>query len=99
MSAIVLTQAGELDLATAPRLFERLEPHRRPGSEVVLDLREVDFMDCYTLGCIVAAHADSATEGWTLRLLVEAPPVLRLLELTGAARLLPIEVPATSAWR
>ncbi len=96
MSTVVLTQAGELDIATAPRLFERLQPHRRPGTEVVLDLREVVFMDCYTLGCIVAAHADSATEGWTLRVLVETPPVRRLLDLTGAARLLPIELPAAA---
>ena len=96
MSAVVLTQAGELDIATAPRLFERLDPHRQAGSQVVLDLREVTFMDCYTLGCIVAAHVDSATEGWNLHVLVEAPPVLRLLELTGAARLLPVELPTTA---
>ena len=96
MSTVVLTQAGELDIATAPRLFERLAPHRRPGTEVVLDLREVWFMDCYTLGCIVAAHVDSATEGWTLRVLVETPPVRRLLDLTGAAQLLPIELPAAA---
>jgi anti-anti-sigma factor len=96
MNTVVLTQAGELDIATAPRLFERLAPHRRPGREVVLDLREVTFMDCYTLGCIIGAHADSATEGWTLRVLVEAPPVRRLIDLTGAARLLPIDLPAAA---
>jgi anti-anti-sigma factor len=70
MSAVVLTQGGELDIASIPRLMQRLEPHRQPGSEVVLDLRGVVFMDCYSLGHIIAAHADSATEGWTLRLLV-----------------------------
>ena len=96
MSTVVLTAAGELDIATAPRLFERLEPHRRPGSEVVLDLREVAFMDCYTLGCILAAYVDSATEGWTLRVLVETPPVRRLRDLTGAAGLLPIELPTAA---
>lgn len=53
-------------------------------------------MDCYTLGCIVAAHVDSATEGWNLRVLIEAPPVRRLLELTGAVGLLPIELPAAA---
>ena len=98
MTGVVLTQAGELDIATAPQLLERLESHRQPGCEVALDLRAVTFIDCYTLGLIVGAHADSATEGWTLRVLVEAPPVLRLLDLTGAARLLPIELP-TSAQR
>ena len=93
MNTVVLTQAGELDIATAPRLFERLAPHRRPGHEVVLDLREVTFMDCHTLGYIIAAHVDSETEGWRLRVLVETPPVLRLLDRTGAARLLPIDLP------
>ena len=93
MSTVVLTQAGELDIATIPALMLRLEPHRRPGQRVVLDLREVVFMDCFSLGHIVAAHADSAAEGWTLRIRVEAPAVLRLLELTDAAKLLPLELP------
>jgi anti-anti-sigma factor len=93
MSTVVLTQSGELDIATIPGLMRRLEPHRRPGVLAVLDLREVVFMDCFSLGHILGAHADSATEGWTLRIRVEAPPVLRLLELTGAAKLLPVELP------
>jgi anti-anti-sigma factor len=96
VSIVVLTQAGELDIATIPALMRRLEPHRQPGRRVVLDLREVVFMDCYSLGHIAAAHADSATEGWTLSVRVEAPPVLRLLELTGAAKLLPVELPTTA---
>jgi anti-anti-sigma factor len=93
VSTVVLTQAGELDIATISALMLRLEPHRRPGQRVVLDLREVVFMDCFSLGHILGAHADSATEGWTLSIRVEAPPVLRLLELTGAAKLLPLELP------
>lgn len=96
MSAVVVTQAGELDIASIPRLMDRLEPHRQPGREIVLDLRGVVFMDCYSLGHIIAAHADSATEGWSMRLLVEAPPVVRLLELTGAGRLLPLELPTAA---
>lgn len=92
----MVAMGGELDMATVPRLIERLEPYRQPGREVVLDLREVVFMDCHSLGCIVRAHADSATEGWTLRLLVEAPLVLRLLDLTGAASLLPLELPSAA---
>ena len=96
MSSVVLTQSGELDIATIPALMRRLEPHRRPGAQVVLDLREVVFMDCFSLGHILGAHADSATEGWTLCVRVEAPPVVRLLELTGASKLLPLELPAAA---
>ena len=96
MSTVVLTQAGELDIATIPALMRRLEPHRKQGRLVVLDLREVVFMDCYSLGHIIGAHADSATEGWALSIRVEAPPVVRLLELTGAAKLLPLELPTVA---
>jgi anti-anti-sigma factor len=96
VSTVVLTQAGELDIATIPALMERLEPHRQPGNLVVLDLREVVFMDCYSLGHLVGSHADSATEGWTLSIRVEAPPVVRLLELTGASKLLPVVLPTTA---
>jgi anti-sigma B factor antagonist len=96
MSAVVLTQGGELDIASIPRLMQRLEPYRQPGREIVLDLRGVEFMDCYSLGHLLGAHADSATEGWTMRLLVETAPVLRLLELTGAGRLLPLDMPAAA---
>ena len=96
MTVVVVAQGGELDIATIPLLMERLRPHRQPGRQVVVDLRRVLFMDCYSLGQILAAHADSATEGWTLRVRVETPAVLRLLELTGAARLLPLELPAAA---
>jgi len=96
VSTVVLTQAGELDIATIPALMDRLEPHRQPGALVVLDLREVVFMDCYSLSHILGANADSATEGWTLSIRVAAPPVVRLLELTGAAKLLPLELPAAA---
>jgi anti-anti-sigma factor len=96
VSTVVLTQSGELDIATIDSLMLRLEPHRKPGQLVVLDLRGVVFMDCYSLGHIVGAHADSATEGWSLCIRVEAPPVRRLLELTGAANLLPLELPAAA---
>jgi anti-sigma B factor antagonist len=92
----VVAQGGELDIATVAGLMERLAPHRQPGRDVVLDLRRVTFMDCHSLGHILAAHADSATEGWTLRVRVEEPTVVRLLELTGAARLLPLELPTAA---
>ncbi len=43
MSAVVITQAGELDIASVPRLMERLAPHRQPGAVVILDLRAVSL--------------------------------------------------------
>jgi anti-anti-sigma factor len=94
MTTVVLSHAGELDLATIPLLIDRLAAHRQPGRRVVLDLRGVTFMDCYALGQIIKLHARSAVEGWTLHLRAEAPIVLRLLDLTGAANFLSLELPA-----
>lgn len=96
MTVVVVAQGGELDIATVSGLMERLRPNRQPGRHVVLDLRRVRFMDCYSLGHILAAHAESATEGWTLSVRVETPAVLRMLDLTRAARLLPLEFPTAA---
>ena len=106
MSAVVLTQGGELDIASIPRLMQRLEPHRlalRALEDEVVEVAPRPLtkiaarsLDCYSLGHLLGAHADSATEGWTMRLLVETAPVLRLLELTGAGRLLPLDMPAAA---
>ena len=93
---VVVSQSGELDIATIDGLMERLSPHRRPGCHVVLDLRGVELMDCLSLGQLLAAHADSAAEGWSLSVRVETPAVLRLLELTKTAHLLPLELPAAA---
>ena len=90
--SVVVAQSGELDVGTIDGLVGRLGPHRRPGGHVVLDLREVTFMDCFSLGQILGAYAASATEGWKLDLLVGTPQVRRLLDLTGAGRLLPLPV-------
>jgi anti-anti-sigma factor len=92
----VVVAAGELDIATIHGLMQRLAPHRQAGRHVVLDLRAVDLMDCYSLGHVLAAHAGSATEGWTMSIRVETPSVLRLLDLTGAGRLLPLDLPAAA---
>ena len=92
----VVVGAGELDVATIPTLMRRLAPHRRPGHHVVLDLRGVTLMDCFSLGHLIDAYSASATEGWTLGVRVEAPAVLRMLDLTGAAKLLPFEFPAAA---
>ena len=94
--SVVVTQSGELDIATIDGLMERLAPHRRPGCNVVLDLRRVVLMDCLSLGRLLAAYADSAAEGWRLSVRVETPAVLRLLELTGTAHLLPLELPTAA---
>jgi anti-anti-sigma factor len=60
--AIVLVR-GELDLATAPDLEEVVAERLDAGQEVVLDLRELEFMDSSGLRVLVVAHARTTDGG------------------------------------
>jgi len=77
---------GELDLATAPELEERVLGAVRAGTtQVVLDLRELTFMDSTGVRTIVAAHHLAEETGHELR--VVRPPrdsaVSRVIEISG----------------
>ena len=54
--AVVVTR-GELDLATAPELEAAHPGALDGGQDVVVDLRELEFMDSTGLRVLVAAHA------------------------------------------
>jgi anti-sigma B factor antagonist len=55
---ILIKVAGELDLASAPRIEEALRAAEEKGPALlVLDLRELDFMDSTGLRAILAADA------------------------------------------
>jgi anti-anti-sigma factor len=91
----VIAVSGELDLATSPTLEESLErvfESRAPV--VVLDLRELDFMDSTGLSVLIRAH-QTAENAERRLLLVKGPPqVQRLLSLTGVReRLAVVDAP------
>ncbi len=75
--------AGELDLATAPQLVRTLREPQLQARLVVLDLRELAFID----SCGVRAIADASTEarrgGRRLVLLRGPANVDRLFTLAG----------------
>ena len=78
--------SGELDLASGPQLQSELD--RISGQEtslVVVDLRELEFMDSTGLSIIVRAHQRLAEAGCELSLVRGSTQVQRLLDLTGVA--------------
>jgi anti-anti-sigma factor len=84
--ATVIALSGELDLASSPELEERLEQVFGSGAQVViLDLRELDFMDSTGLSVLVKAHQTAEAAGRQLCLVKGTPQVQRLLSLTGVA--------------
>jgi anti-sigma B factor antagonist len=73
--------AGALDIATTPQLARTLrESHARL---VVLDLRELEFMDCSGVHAIVDASRRARQLGRRLLLLRGPPHVDRVFSLTG----------------
>lgn len=98
--ATVVTVSGELDLASSPALEERLDEVFNSDSElVILDLRELDFMDSTGLSVLIKAHL-SAEQGDRQLCLVKGPPqVQRLLTLTGVGNRLSLVEAPEDAWQ
>jgi anti-anti-sigma factor len=82
--AHLVTAAGELDLAAAPRVATVLSMAvHSPEPVVVLDLTSTTFIDSTALGAIMAASSEAEAAGKTLLVAVGDGPVRRLLEITN----------------
>jgi anti-sigma B factor antagonist len=84
VSVIVLS--GELDLAAAPVLGVRLD-EAASGRALVIDLTETTFIDSAVLKELLRVRAELAARDVRLVLAGIAPPVRRLLDLTGTSEL------------
>jgi anti-sigma B factor antagonist len=93
--ASVITVKGELDLASTPALEEELDRVARTSPSVlIVDLRELDFMDSTGLSVLVRAHQRAQDDGQRFAVINGAHQVRRLLKLTGVAdRLTVVESP------
>lgn len=76
---------GELDLATAPRLVEALRDARHGARRVVLDLRELTFLDSAGVHAIVDASIGARRDGRRLLLLRAPDAIHRIFALTGTS--------------
>jgi anti-sigma B factor antagonist len=75
---------GEVDVSTAPTLDHALDDvERRGASVVILDLREVTFLDSSGLRSIVRAQHHLGTRDRTLMVEGLSPAAERVLEITG----------------
>jgi anti-anti-sigma factor len=75
--------AGALDIATAPRLERTLREPLLQTHLVVLDMRELAFLDCSGVHAIVDASLRARKAGHRLVLLHGSPNVNRMFTLTG----------------
>jgi anti-anti-sigma factor len=76
--------SGELDMATAPILVEQLTALERHGARaIILDLRDVRFIDSSGLHALVRAHRRSEQDGHGLMVVGASKSVRRLCEVMG----------------
>ncbi len=91
----MISVSGELDLASSPALEEELGRVAASGTElVIVDLRELEFMDSTGLSVLVKAHQRAEEQGKRFGLVNGSQQVQRLLSLTGVAeRLTLVDAP------
>jgi len=79
---------GELDMATAPELSQRLEEVAAAGLHTVrLDLSELEFMDSQGIKVLLQARETVQSQGGRLTVDSPQPLVARVLETTGLLKL------------
>ncbi len=79
-----VTPRGELDVTTAPEVERRLGELRDSGVDhVLLDLRQLAFMDSTGLRVVMRADAAARTDGHTFAVIPGSPAVQRVFDLAG----------------
>ena len=82
---------GELDLAGAPTVSERLRRLRERGEPVLLDLDELEFIDISGLRVLLAAAQEASQDGWSFAVTRGSAQVRRLIGLVRLDPKLPLD--------
>lgn len=82
---LVLSVRGELDIATARILEERLRALLAERRQVALDLAELEFIDSTGLAALVAAAHSAALDGGGFAIRAVSASAQRVMELSGVA--------------
>jgi len=84
---VVLVVRGEVDIATAPKLREKLVELASQGAkQVVVDLDGVDFLDSTGLGVLIGGMKRLRGLDGDLTLVCTQPRILKVFEITGLNR-------------
>ena len=89
---VTVAVQGEIDLATAPLLFERLaEQIPEVRTRLVLDLEEVPFVDSIGLGVMARIFKRLRHGGADLVLRRPSPQVAKVLQVSGLDQVFTIQ--------
>jgi len=84
---VVVAVRGEVDIATAPKLREKLVELASQGAQqVVVDLEGVEFLDSTGLGVLIGGMKRLRGLDGDLSLVCTQPRILKVFEITGLNR-------------
>ena len=87
---VTIRLRGELDLATLPGFAEAIREAEDSGApRVLVDLRELQFIDSSGVGELLRAADRSRQNGHVVQLIRNDGPVEQTLKMMGVADLLP----------
>jgi len=91
---------GAVDVAATPALAEALEPYRRAGQWLILDLRSVDYIESPGLRLLMSLGEELQSSSGEVRLVVRHPSrVERTLGLVGLDQRLSVFFTPREAWQ
>jgi anti-sigma B factor antagonist len=96
--AYLISLAGDFDLHAGPE-FERrvLEALGRGATELLIDLKEVSFIDSTTIGILMRTRKRLAPVGGRVLVVTSDRNILRLFEITALDRMFEIYSSRTDA--
>jgi anti-sigma B factor antagonist len=81
---IVLVVGGDLDMASVGAVRNKLAAVVHEGwQRIVLDLRDVEFIDSQGLHMLLDADREARGGGWSFAITDGSEPLARLLAITG----------------
>jgi anti-sigma B factor antagonist len=94
----VLQVSGEVDVYTAPMLREQIRDLAAKGAvHLIADLGQVGFLDSTGLGVLVGGLKRLREAGGSLTLVITAPRIVRLFQITGLTKVLAIHPTVAAA--
>lgn len=94
---VLITLAGEIDLAAVASLSERLFALAASGRPIVADLDRVSFIDAAGLGVLAGVSRRAAAHGGSLHVVCARRQTRRLFRMTKLDRVIPLAGTITEA--
>jgi anti-sigma B factor antagonist len=87
----IVVLPDEIDITNASAVGDQLQAALLPGADVIIaDMTRTVFCDSSGIRCLLITRDRAAANQSELRIVVESPPVLRTLTITGVDQVLAI---------